>query len=362
MTHRDEVGRMDGTTARIGARVRGGAACARPMSRAGFLRLASSLAVGAVLGLAGCGSGAGFDSGSSGGSGAKKKVAMFADGSINDGGWVMSCYNAMAGAAKKLGWDTAYTENLAQSEWVTTIQNYCDQGYDLIFAPGNEYQDSVRQVAGDYPDVKFVVLEGTVTDVDNIEGINPDPAQIGQLAGALAGLLTKTGTVGFIGGTELDSTKTKLQNYEKAARAAHPGTKVVSAYAGSFTDAAKGKEIAASMLRGGADVMYGDASVVDTGAREAVSAQAGACAIAQPSDLGGAGDKVIACSVVTDNQALLEQVMKGVESGDFGRRVIDGTLKNGGLKVGTFSDGLVTSDQQKAYRELVKKIEAGTLA
>ena len=79
-----------------------------------------------------------------------------------------------------------------------------------------------------------------------------------------------------------------------------PGYQVSSAYAGSFSDTAKGKEIAASMVTTyDVDVMFGDASAVDTGAREALAGQEGRYDIGQPGDLGSADDKVIACSVVT---------------------------------------------------------------
>ena len=87
------------------------------------------------------------------------------------------------------------------------------------------------------------------------------------MAGALAGLMTKTNNIGFIGGMELDTTKAKVECYEKAAQKINPDIKVSSAYAGSFSDTAKGKEIAASMVTTyDVDVMFGDASAVDTGA------------------------------------------------------------------------------------------------
>ena len=81
----------------------------------------------------------------------KKKVAIFLDGPINDGGWGASCYKAMTDAADALGWDTAYSESVATADWATTMENYIDQGYDLIFAPGNQYTDAVKQVARTIP-------------------------------------------------------------------------------------------------------------------------------------------------------------------------------------------------------------------
>ncbi|MFT4005089.1 MAG: BMP family protein [Lacrimispora sp.] len=287
------------------------------------------------------------------------KVAMVLDSSVSDGGWGASCYQAMVDAAKDSGWETVYTDNVATADFTTVMSDYAELGYNLIFAPGNQYTDAVKQVAEEYPEIKFALLNGTV-ETDNIASILPDAKQIGYMAGALAGLMSKTNNIGFIGGMELDTTKAKLECYEKAAQKVNPDVKVSSAYAGSFSDTAKGKEIASSMISTyDVDIMFGDASAVDTGAREALAASENRYDIGQPGDLGSAGDKVIICSVVTDNAALLKACMKDVESGSFGNKTIYGDLSNGCLSIGTFSD-LVPDDVQTQYKEIVDQIKTGS--
>ena len=88
------------------------------------------------------------------------KVAMICDSSINDGGWGTACYQAMLDAAAKNGWETAYTDNISQNEYYDSIVAYCDLGYDLIYAPGNQYTDAVLQAAEEYPDINFALLNG----------------------------------------------------------------------------------------------------------------------------------------------------------------------------------------------------------
>lgn len=287
------------------------------------------------------------------------KVAMVLDSSISDGGWGASCYQAMVDAAEDSGWETVYTDNVATADFTTVMTDYAELGYNLIFAPGNQYTDAVKQVAEEYPEVDFALLNGTV-ETDNITSILPDAKQIGYMAGALAGLMSKTGNIGFIGGMELDTTKAKLECYEQAAKKVNPDIKVSSAYAGSFSDTAKGKEIASSMISTyDVDVMFGDASAVDTGAREALAATEGKYDIGQPGDLGSADDKVIISSVVTDNAALLKACMKDIEAGTFGNTTIYGDLSNGCLSVGTFSNE-VPEDIQTQYKEIVEEIKAGT--
>lgn len=287
------------------------------------------------------------------------KVAMVLDSSVSDGGWGASCYQAMIRAAEESGWETVYTDNVATADFTTVMTDYAELGYHLIFAPGNQYTDAVKQVAEEYPEIKFALLNGTV-ETDNIVSILPDANQIGYMAGALAGLMSKTGSIGFIGGVELDTTKAKLECFEKAAQKVNPDIKVSSAYAGSFSDTAKGKEIASSMISTyDVDVMFGDASAVDTGAREALAASENRYDIGQPGDLGSADNKIIICSVVTDNAALLKACMKDVESGSFGNKTIYGNLSNGCLNVGTFSS-LVSDDIQAQYKEIIEQIKSGS--
>lgn len=322
--------------------------------------LTGVLAVGL---LAGCSSGssestsspAAADSSES----AAYKVAMLSDTSVSDGGWGASCYQAMLDAADESGWETAYSDGVETANFTTVITDYADQGYNMIFAPGNQYQDAVEQVAADYPDTYFCLLNGTL-ELDNVTSVLPDAEQIGYMAGALAGLMTKTNNIGFIGGMELDTTKSKLECYEAAAKKVNSAVQVQSAYAGSFSDTAKGKEIAASMVSTyDVDIMFGDASAVDTGARETLGESEGRYGIGQPGDLGSADDKVIICSVVTDNAALVKACMDDVEAGSFGNKTITGDLSNGCLSVGTFSS-IVSEDIQTQYMDIVDQIKAGT--
>lgn len=288
------------------------------------------------------------------------KVAMISDSTISDGGWGAACYNAMVTAAKEKGFETQYTDGLKTADFAQSIRSYADLGYDLIFAPGNQYSDAVKEVAKDYPDVHFALLNGTI-ETENIVSLLPDAKQIGQMAGALAGLMSKTNNIGFIGGMELDTTKDKLANYEAAAKAVNPNIQVASAYAGSFSDTAKGMEIANSMITSkNVDVMFGDASAVDSGARQALASHANTFDIGQPSDL-VKDDKtgVVIGSVVTDNATMVKLCMDDVINGKFGNKTIYGNIENGGVSVGTFSDK-VPEDVKTKYLEIVDKIKAGT--
>ena len=296
------------------------------------------------------------------------KVAMVCDSSISDGGWGAACYNAMTTAAANKGWETMYTDSIDVADYVSSITSYCALGYDMIFLPGNQYSDAAKEVAADYPDVMFAVLNGNeALPTANICSILPDADQIGYLAGGLAGLMTKSGVIGFIGGMELDTTKAKLAGFEKAAQYVNPdaNVKALSAYAGSFSDTAKGMELATSMISEGADVFFGDASAVDSGARQAIDNANGSeikiFDIGQPADILGQNPCIIS-SVVTDNAGMLALCMDDVVNGTFGNKVVYGTLENECLSVGAINTELVSADVQSAYATFVDDVKTGKLA
>ena len=303
------------------------------------------------------------------------KVAMICDSSINDGGWGMACYQAMIDAAAKYGWETQVSDNIGQNEYYDQIVSYCDLGYDLIYAPGNQYTDAVLQAAEEYPDVNFALLNGAETTPakasnGNVMSLLPNATEIGWIAGALAGLMTESNTIAFIGGMELDTTLAKYKGYSEAAAyvAEKEGRgEVVTlnpVYAGSFSASDKGIEFAKSMIDNGADVFFGDASAVDSGARQAIdeaNKAAGAIKIydiGQPADLLGQNECVIG-SQVTDNSSLVGLAMEMTMDGTFGGVTLFGTLENGALFPGKLND-LIPAEIQEKYLAYVDEMIAGT--
>ena len=302
------------------------------------------------------------------------KVAMICDSSISDGGWGAACYNAMVEAADANGWSYEVTDSISQDSYYDTIVSYCALGVDMIYAPGNQYTDAVLQAAEDYPDIAFALLNGAESTPSeatngNVTSLLPDAQQIGWIAGALAGLMSESNTIAFIGGMELDTTLAKYAGYTEAAQ--YVGsllgkdiTVLDPVYAGSFDDSNKGIEFAKAMINQGADVFFGDASAVDSGARQAIDEANEAAGevkiydIAQPSDILGQNECII-CSQLTDNSAMISECMKAVADGSFGGEVIYGNIQNGALSAGALAD-LVPEEVQTQYQEYLQQMLDGT--
>ena len=356
---------------------RGNARLGRLVSRRQALGLGVLGAAGAAMALAGCGGSSDGSAATSGGSGSGSgsyKVALVISGPKNDGGWGQGHYESLKSAVESHpNWEMLEPkENVADADAASAAQSYVDMGVNLIIATGNEFVsawgDVVAEAADSNPDVKFLMTntdpKADLADyetLDNLETVQVNLRQTGALAGIAAGLVTATGHIGFIGGMRLPTTLSKYAAFLAAAQKARPGTEGHYNFEAGFTDASFGTKITEQWINtNGVDVMWGDASAVDNGARQALE-NAGADThfdIAQPIDIVGSDEPTVITSTVTD--WMFGQAMDEIEGGSFGGgKVIEANMDNGGVYLGKFSDK-VPADVQAKIGEYADQVKAGT--
>lgn len=160
------------------------------------------------------------------------------------------------------------------------LNQLISDGYNVIVAVGFLWSDTVQAAAVANPDVAFGIIDGFVP-VGNVASLGFSEQEGSYLVGVAAGLKTKSGKVGFIGGVENDLIKRFEAGYAAGVEAAQPGTEVLVQYITQppdftgFNDSAKAKEIAAAMYGDGADIIYSAAGASGLGAFEAAK-EAGA--------------------------------------------------------------------------------------
>ncbi|HYD11033.1 MAG TPA: BMP family ABC transporter substrate-binding protein, partial [Acidimicrobiales bacterium] len=174
-----------------------------------------------------------------------------------------------------------------------------ENGTGLIFGVGFLFGDSITAAAPDFPDSRFAIID-SVVEADNVASLVFAEEQGSYLVGAAAALKSQTGHIGFIGGVENELIQKFEAGYTAGAKSINPDIEVEVAYItqppdfGGFNDPARGKEIAAGMLGGGADIVYGAAGGSGTGIIDAVvEAKAG-------------GSNVWAIGVDSDQYELVE--------------------------------------------------------
>jgi basic membrane protein A and related proteins len=141
------------------------------------------------------------------------------------------------------------------------LRQMAEDGADLIVAPGFSQVDAIRQIAAEFPDTNFVSLDGfSEAPGANELYISFSEHEGSYLVGYIAGSLSQTGTVGFVGGMDIPLIRKFDLGYQEGVKAACADCTIISNYVGTtpaaWNDPAKGKELAASQQAQGADIIY----------------------------------------------------------------------------------------------------------
>ena len=152
------------------------------------------------------------------------------------------------------------------------IRAFAERSYDLVIGVGFEQMPVVERVAKDYPNVNFVIIDGVI-DLPNVASLVFKEHQGSYLVGMIAALVSKTNTIGFIGGMDIPLIHRFEKGYEQGAKAANPNVKVIANYVGvtpaAWNNPGQGKELAIAQIGNGADVIFTAAGNSGLGAFDA---------------------------------------------------------------------------------------------
>lgn len=197
-----------------------------------------------------------------------ESVCLVTDvGKVNDGTFNEFAYDGMVAAAEDFELDSTFIETVAPTDYATNIQTCIDSEYDAVVTVGFLLQDATLAAAEANPDVYFIgVDQGYEAAPENLVGVQFREDQSGFLAGALAALMTESGTIAGVYGIPVPAV-VKFQNgFEQGAKYINPDIDVRSVFIQSFTDPAAGAEAAEQLMAEGADVIFGAGGQTGSGA------------------------------------------------------------------------------------------------
>jgi basic membrane protein A and related proteins len=231
--------------------------------------------------------------------------------------------------------------------------------------------DATKKMALKYPHVQFAIVDFAYDPpVANIIGLTFAEDQSGFLAGALAGLMTKTKTVGMVAGVEIPPVIRFRKGYEAGVKHICPTCQFLGVYIDSFTDPARGKTAALSQIDEGADVIFGGGGATGSGAILGAS-QAGVWA------LGVDQDEYLTTFKQGEAKGankLLSSAMKRVDNAVYGaiKMAVEGTFKgstqvfdasNDGIGLAPFhaTESAVPDTVKAKLQEIASGLKAGTI-
>ena len=187
------------------------------------------------------------------------KVALIVENTIDDKGWCQSMYDGLVAAQEQLPgkFTFEYSEKMTTVDSESIARQYIADGFDLIIAHGAQYKNMVTDLASEFPDVSFAF--GTSSEIvgDNVFTYMPESEETGYLSGIIAGMLTKTDSIGLVGPVDSGDSARYNRGFVMGVEAVNPDASVAVAYTGSFSDYVKSAELATTQINAGADVLTG---------------------------------------------------------------------------------------------------------
>ena len=206
-------------------------------------------------------------------------------------------------------------ETDSPSQFEPAFTGFASQGYNLIFAHGDEYADSAAKAAKQFPKVDFVTTGGDRT-APNLAAIEFATEQGTYLQGMEAGYLTKTNIGGFVGGEALPPVVHAEQSFAAGGKAVNPKFTVAVTYINSWNDAQKAKAQTEALMSAGADVIAHNCDAAAAGLFQAAAAKPGVYSFGVNSDQNDQAPNIFS-SAVLDIPHAFDSVAQSVQNGTF---------------------------------------------
>lgn len=256
------------------------------------------------------------------------RVALVTPGSIADAAWNSGAFTGLGQIRDSLGVPVSHVEARTPAEQEEALRTYAAQGYNLVFGHGFEFQGPAERVSAEYPAVVFIITSGERVQ-GNVAPLIFRLSEASYLAGMVAGGVTRSGVIGFVGGVELPPVREASEAWVAGAKAVNPAVQSRTTYLNNWDDAALGREAARALIRVGADMLHHNADAAAIGVFQAAKESPGVYLFGANADqVALAPNRVLGSAVIDLSRALL-LVAREVQGGSFVPRVESFGLASG---------------------------------
>lgn len=260
---------------------------------------------------------------------AKIKVGFLYVGPIGDGGYSYAHNEGRLYLEKELKVQTIYKESVKEdkAEVEKVVEDMIEQGANVIIGTSFGFQDGLVSEASKHKDIKFLHCSGYET-AENLSQYFGKIHEMMYLDGIVAGLKTKSNTLGFVGAFPIPEVIRNIDAFTLGAKSVNPNVKVKVNWTNTWYDPAKEKEAALALIDAGADVI---AQHQDTAGPQQAAESKGVFSIGYNTDMSSTAPKANLTSAVWNwGPYYVKQV----------KAIMDGTWKSEKYW-GEYSDGIV---------------------
>ena len=274
-----------------------------------------------------------------------------------------SAFNGAQRWAEETGGSYNEVELQSEAQREQALRRFAEAGNNPIVMVGFAFGESLGEVAADYPDTKFAIID-MVVDQPNVRSVVFNEHEGSYLVGMMAGMASASGTVGFIGGMDIPLIRKFACGYVQGVKAANADATVIQNMTGTtpaaWNDPVKGSELTKAQISQGADVVYAAAGGTGVGVLQ-TAADESILSIGVDSNQNYLHPgKVLTSMVKRVDNAVYDAMTAGADL-ETGVNVMG--LSNGGIAfaLDEHNAALVSDDMKAAIDAAAKKIGSGDL-
>ncbi len=299
------------------------------------------------------------------GAAAAEPAVVYSVGGRFDGSFNEAAFRGAERFRAETGESYRDFEIARDADSLQALRNFAGRGFGPIVAIGFNQASSVAAAAKEFPKAQFAIVD-MVVEAPNVRSVVFREHEGAYLAGLLAAMASRTGTIGFVGGMDIPIIRRFLCGYRQGAASVSKDVKVLFNMAGdtpaAFTDPARGAELARSQIAQGADVVIQAAGGTGIGVLQAV-ADAGKLGIGTDSNQNGLHPGHVLTSILKRVDTAVYENFMDARAGRWTPGVRELGLKEGGMDwaLDDNNAGLVTPQMRAAVDEAVAGITSGAI-
>ena len=274
-----------------------------------------------------------------------------------------AAFNGAEKWAKETGGTYKELEMQNEAQREQALRRLAEAGANPIVMTGFAFGDVLNTVAPDFPETKFAIID-MVVEQPNVKSVVFTEHEGSYLVGMMAGLASKTGTVGFIGGMDIPLIRRFGCGYAQGVVAAKADAKVILNMTGTtpaaWNDPVKGAELTKGQKAQGADVIYAAAGGTGVGVLQA-AADEGILSIGVDSNQNGMHPGKVLTSMMKRVDVAVYNAFKEGTDMTTGFNVLNLASEGVGYALDENNAALVTPEMKAAVDAAAAKIISGEL-
>lgn len=289
-------------------------------------------------------------------SGKLEKVGLLVPETINDKVWGTKGYKGLLKIQSELDVDVYYKEGMNDETSIRqAIEEFDNNGVNLIFGHGSEYANYFNEISSEYPDIHFVLFNGKANG-ENVTSLNFDSNAMGFFGGMVAGEMTLTNKVAVLAAFEWQP---EVDGFFEGAYYQNENVEVDIQYVQDWNDTEIALTLLDEMIADGVDIVYVAGDGYNIAVIEKLKEE-GLYAIGFVSDQSDLGKGTVLTSTVQHVDVLYEVVAKDFNNGRLENGELYFDFQDGVISLGTFSP-LVDEEFQSMVKDSIEEYKKSGL-